>query len=75
MRNGEILLSVLNGEKGACRDTVLLNAGIGIYASGKTDSIVEGIAKAKESIDSGAARQKLELLIAKGETFRKEGVV
>ncbi|WP_066047999.1 anthranilate phosphoribosyltransferase [Robertmurraya korlensis] len=75
MRNGEILLSVLNGEKGACRDTVLLNAGIGIYASGKTDSIVEGIAKAKESIDSGAAKQKLEDLIAKGETFRKEGVV
>lgn len=75
MRNGEILLSVLNGEKGACRETVLLNAGIGIYASGKADSIVEGIEKAKESIDSGAARQKLENLIAKGATFKKEGVV
>lgn len=75
MRNGEILLSVLNGEKGACRDTVLFNAGIGIYAGGKADSIVEGIAKAKESIDSGSAKQKLESLITIGEKFKKEGVV
>jgi anthranilate phosphoribosyltransferase len=74
-RNGEILLSVLNGEKGACRDTVLLNAGLGIYASGKADSIEDGIDKAKESIDSGSARHKLDALITKGRKLRKEEVV
>lgn len=75
IRNGEILLSVLNGEKGACRDTVLFNAGLGIYASGKANSIEEGIAMAKESIDSGSAKQKLESLIAKGKKYKKEGVM
>lgn len=74
-RNGEILLSILDGEKGACRDTVLLNAGIGIYASGKANSIEEGIEKAKESIDSGSARHKLDALITKGKNLRKEEVV
>nr|WP_295970567.1 anthranilate phosphoribosyltransferase [uncultured Bacillus sp.] len=61
--NAEILRNVLKGEKGAYRDTVLLNAGIGIYIGGKADSLQEGIAVAKESIDSGAAYERLHRLI------------
>ncbi|WP_433742596.1 anthranilate phosphoribosyltransferase [Falsibacillus pallidus] len=61
--NAEILLEVLKGRKGAFRDTVLLNAGIGIFANGKAGTIQEGIHLAAESIDSGAALSKLEYLI------------
>ena len=62
--NADILMRILKGEKGAYRDTVLLNAGLGMYAYGNAGTIQEGIAIAKESIDSGAAIQKLESLIS-----------
>lgn len=62
--NADILLRLLKGEKGAYRDTVLLNAGIGFYAYGKAATIKDGIELAKESIDSGSALAKLEDLIA-----------
>lgn len=61
--NAEILLNVLTGEKGAYRDTVLFNAGLAIFANGLASTVQEGIAIAKESIDSGAALQKLQYLI------------
>ncbi|MBM7647746.1 anthranilate phosphoribosyltransferase/anthranilate synthase/phosphoribosyltransferase [Bacillus ectoiniformans] len=61
--NAEILKRILEGEKGAPRDTVLLNAGIGLFANGKAKTIPEGIQLAKESIDSGAALSKLHYLI------------
>lgn len=61
--NAEILLQVLKGKKGAHRDTVLLNSGIGIYTAGQADSILQGVAVAAESIDSGNALEKLENLV------------
>lgn len=61
--NAEILRNVLKGKKGAHRDTVLLNAGIGIYVGGKAERIEEGVKIAKEMIDSGAAYEKLQRLI------------
>ncbi|WP_174733074.1 anthranilate phosphoribosyltransferase [Mesobacillus harenae] len=61
--NAEILLSILKADKGAHRDTVLLNAGIGIYTGGKAASIAEGVQLAAESIDSGAALEKLNRLV------------
>ena len=62
--NAGILLRILQGEKGACRDTVLLNAGLGIFANGKAATIHEGIHLAEESIDSGRALERLQRLIA-----------
>ncbi|WP_338473120.1 anthranilate phosphoribosyltransferase [Niallia sp. XMNu-256] len=62
-KNAEILRNVLKGKKGAHRDTVLLNAGIGIYVGGKADSIEDGVKVATEMIDSGAAYEKLQHLI------------
>lgn len=47
--------TVLNGKKGAARDTVLLNAGAGIYVSGIADSLQQGVQLAAHSIDSGQA--------------------
>jgi anthranilate phosphoribosyltransferase len=62
--NADILLQILKGKKGAQRDTVLLNAGLGIYTAGKADSILQGVNLAVESIDSGRALAKLENLIS-----------
>ena len=47
-------------EEGPHRDIVLLNATFGILASGKTEDRREAFEMAKESIDSGRAKRKLE---------------
>lgn len=60
--NAKIALDILRGRKGPPRDLVLLNAGAVIYVSGKASSIGEGIELAEESIDSGRAFGKLEVL-------------
>ncbi|HOP10055.1 MAG TPA: anthranilate phosphoribosyltransferase [Oscillospiraceae bacterium] len=57
--NAQIALAILNGEKGPKRDTVLMNAGAGLYIAGKAASIAEGIKLAEELIDSGKAFKKL----------------
>lgn len=62
--NKKIALRILSGkEKGTPYDIVALNAGAVIYVSGKSLSIIEGIQKAKKSIDSGAALEKLQELV------------
>ena len=58
--NAAITLSVLNGEKGAKRNAVLLNAGAALYIGGKADSMKEGVLLAAELIDSGKAFATLE---------------
>ncbi|MFJ7747245.1 anthranilate phosphoribosyltransferase [Peribacillus sp. NPDC097295] len=62
--NANIMLRILKGGKGAYRDTVLLNAGLGLFAHGTATTIEKGISLARESIDSGSALAKLETLIA-----------
>jgi anthranilate phosphoribosyltransferase len=52
------------GAGGAARDIVLLNAGVALYAAGVSASIQNGIARARQAIDSGAAQAKLEQLAA-----------
>lgn len=62
--NARIVVDLLkNGEKGAKRDIVVLNAAAGIYVGGKATSIREGIELANESIDSGKAYEKLVALV------------
>jgi anthranilate phosphoribosyltransferase len=56
--------AVLEGEAGPGRDLVLLNAGAAIYVGGVAADLAEGVAKAAAAVDSGAARQVLERLIA-----------
>jgi len=55
---------VLGGEKGPKRDMVLLNSGAALMASGLCADLKSGIAKAADTIDSGAALEKLEQLIS-----------
>jgi len=62
--NAVILRSVLDGSRrGGARASVLLNAGATIYVAGGAPTLLEGIRCAEESIDSGAALNKLERLI------------
>ena len=61
--NAKITKDILSGVKGPKRDIVLLNAGAAIYVAGIADTMAEGIKKAEESIDSGAAARVLEKLI------------
>lgn len=66
--SSEILLEVLSGKHSPARDIVLLNAGAAIYVAGLASDMAEGIAKAAQSIDSGAALQKLQQLKATSQT-------
>ena len=61
-QNAMMIQAIVNGQKGPWRDIVLLNAGVALYASGKYPDISAGIEAARYSIDSGAARRKLEQL-------------
>jgi anthranilate phosphoribosyltransferase len=58
-----IVRRVLDGEKGAAREVVLLNSGAALYVSGQADSIEQGLQLAASSIDSGRARDKLNQLV------------
>jgi anthranilate phosphoribosyltransferase len=62
--NADIIWNILRGEKSARRDIVLMNAAAALVAAGKADSLKEAMPVAVQSIDSGAARGKLESLIA-----------
>jgi anthranilate phosphoribosyltransferase len=61
-RNAEIALAVLQGERGAARDIVLLNAAAALQVAEAAASLDEGLALAAGSVDSGAARARLEAL-------------
>ncbi len=63
--NARLTRAVLAGEeRGHRRDVVLLNAAAALVAGGVAADLTEGIARAAESIDSGAALRKLDALIA-----------
>jgi anthranilate phosphoribosyltransferase len=59
----EMALSVLQGEAGAARDIVLLNAGAAIYVAGLAQDLQQGIARAATAIDAGTAKAKLSQLV------------
>lgn len=58
------LLSVLNNEPGPSRDVVVLNAAAALYVSGLAQDLWAGVSLAKEMLDSGKAKAKLDQLIA-----------
>jgi len=58
-----ILEDVLRGETGPKRDAVLLNSGAALHVSGRADSVAQGMRLAAQSIDSGKAQSKLDLLV------------
>ncbi|HUD33822.1 MAG TPA: anthranilate phosphoribosyltransferase [Variovorax sp.] len=58
-----MLRGVLDGVPGPARDIVVINAAAALYAAGVADSIAAGVTKAREAIDSGAARARLARLV------------
>ena len=62
-QNAATVERVLAGEEGPARDVVLLNAGAAILVGGGADDLGGGIERARESIDSGAARDVLARLV------------
>lgn len=62
--NAAALVRLLDGEGGAYRDAVLLNAAAALIVAGKAGDWTAGVAMAAESIDSGKARDLLRRWIA-----------
>ncbi len=63
VENADILQKVLKGVDSAYLDTVLLNAGIGLFTKGAVSSIQEGVKLARDTILSGKAKKKLEAIV------------
>lgn len=59
----ELIRTALSGRPGPAGDMVALNAGAAIYAAGISETLVSGVAKARETLVSGAAMHKLEQLV------------
>ncbi len=59
-----MLLGVLDNQPGAARDIVILNAGAALYAANVAESIQAGIDLARTALASGAAKARLQQLIA-----------
>lgn len=59
----EMVRAVLANQPGPALDIVLLNAGAAIYVAGIAPDLAAGIARAREVIASGAAREKLTALV------------
>jgi anthranilate phosphoribosyltransferase len=62
--NAAAIRAVLGGEAGAHRDAVLLNAAGAIAAAGHAEDLAEGLEVAREAVESGAAAERLERLVA-----------
>lgn len=60
--NAQAFRALLDGAPGAYRDAVLLNAAAALVVADKAGTLRDGVALARESIDSGAARSKVDAL-------------
>jgi anthranilate phosphoribosyltransferase len=68
--NAAAIRAVFAGANGGRRDAILLNAAGAIAAGGHAADLREGLEIARQTIDSGAAGERLEALIA----FSREGI-
>jgi anthranilate phosphoribosyltransferase len=62
--NAEIIREILEGKKSPKRDVVVMNAAAALVAAGRADDIHVAVPMAEQSVDSGAAKEKLEKLVA-----------
>ena len=61
-QNAAAFRALLDGEAGAYRDAVLLNAAAALLVADKVTDLADGVAMARASIDSGAAKSKIDIL-------------
>jgi len=62
--NAKALSAVLQGKPSAYRNVALLNAAAALIVAGKAKDLKEGVALGTKSLDSGAAAEKLNRLVA-----------
>ena len=62
--NAMAIRELLDGRPGPFRDAVLLNAAAGLFVYGLATDLTDGVARAAEAIDSGAATATLANLAA-----------
>lgn len=61
--NASIVRSILDGDPGPCRNIVIANASAALFIAGRALDLKSAVSLAAESIDTGAARHKLEEVI------------
>jgi anthranilate phosphoribosyltransferase len=66
-----MLQGVLDNQEGAARDIVVFNSAVALYAANVVDSIEAGLAPARAALASGAAKAKLQQLIARTQQTAK----
>jgi anthranilate phosphoribosyltransferase len=71
-KNATLLRAVVDGETGPRLDIVLLNAGAALYIAEAAGSIDEGVDEARRAVASGAARAKLDALVATSQRLARE---
>lgn len=67
-----MLRAVLDNQPGPARDIAILNAGVALYAANVAPTMKEGIAMARGAVESGAAKAKLEKLVALSKSLGAE---
>jgi anthranilate phosphoribosyltransferase len=55
----------MDGDRSPARDLATLNAGAAIYAGGGAATLEEGVRRAEQAIDGGAAGEALERFVAR----------
>lgn len=68
-KSADQLKAVLGGEPGPCLDMVLMNGGAAFVAAGKAADLQSGVDLARQTIESGAALEKLNALVAVSQEF------
>ena len=71
-QNAKILRGILNGEVGARRNIVIMNAAAALVAGNQASDLKEGASIAEKMIDSGKALAKLNELIEFSKSLNKE---
>jgi anthranilate phosphoribosyltransferase len=71
-QNAEIIKKLLGGEPGPKRDIVLMNASAALVAGAKARDLKEGVGLAARSIDTGAARARLDALVTLSRKLAEE---
>ena len=65
----DMLLAALDGSFAPARDIVLLNAGASLHVAGVADSLRDGVDRAREAVESGAARARVDALVELTRSF------
>jgi anthranilate phosphoribosyltransferase len=61
--NAAVTRRILAGDRGPARDLAVLNAGAAVYVSGRAETLADGVRRAEEAVDSGAAAAALDGLV------------